>query len=110
VWGYSAHRDTLRIAGAPDEVASERARAAVLGQMADWNPSVRWLIKRADASSLTVLLVKSSLPIAHWTTIRVTLLGDALHNMTPYRGVGANTALRYAGTLSPMFTMGVAMC
>jgi 2-polyprenyl-6-methoxyphenol hydroxylase-like FAD-dependent oxidoreductase len=28
-----------------------------------------------------------------------TLLGDALHNMTPYRGIGANTALRDAESL-----------
>ena len=30
MWGYSAHRDTLRIEGAADAIASEDARAAVL--------------------------------------------------------------------------------
>jgi 2-polyprenyl-6-methoxyphenol hydroxylase-like FAD-dependent oxidoreductase len=43
--------------------------------------------------------VKSSVPIKHWSTGRVTLLGDALHNMTPFRGIGANTALRDAALL-----------
>jgi 2-polyprenyl-6-methoxyphenol hydroxylase-like FAD-dependent oxidoreductase len=48
---------------------------------------------------LSSFAVKSSLPIAHWSTGRVTLLGDALHNMTPFRGIGANTALRDAALL-----------
>ncbi len=99
IWGYSAHRDTLRIEGAADAIASEDARAAVLAQLADWNADLRYLVAHADASSLSSFVVKSSVPIPHWTTSRITPLGDALHNMTPYRGIGANTALRDAAVL-----------
>lgn len=99
MWGFSARRDILGIAGAPDEISATDARAAVLAQMFDWSPELRGLVERAEALSLTSFAVKSSVPIGPWTTSRVTLLGDALHNMTPYRGIGANTALRDAALL-----------
>jgi len=99
MWGFSARREILGLKGAPDDVSGEDARAAVLSQIFDWSLELQRLVERAEKSSLTTFAVKSSVPIEPWPTSHVTLLGDALHNMTPYRGIGANTALCDAALL-----------
>jgi 2-polyprenyl-6-methoxyphenol hydroxylase-like FAD-dependent oxidoreductase len=99
MWGFSISRETLGLTGAPEEISGAAAKAAVLAQISDWSPDIQHLIARSPTASLTTFTVKSSLPIDPWKTSQVTLLGDALHNMTPYRGVGANTALRDAALL-----------
>jgi 2-polyprenyl-6-methoxyphenol hydroxylase-like FAD-dependent oxidoreductase len=45
------------------------------------------------------------MPVAAWQAQRVTLLGDAIHAMTPYRGIGANVALKDAVRLCRALTM-----
>ena len=60
---------------------------------------LRALIEATAPETINVFEVKSAECIAQWNTRRVTLLGDALHNMTPYRGMGVNMALLDADSL-----------
>lgn len=99
MWGFSTRRDILSITKPAEEAAGEHAKAAVLAQIYDWSPQIRDLVERTETTAIAPFAVKSSVPLPPWPTSRVTLLGDALHNMTPYRGVGANTALRDAALL-----------
>jgi salicylate hydroxylase len=48
--------------------------------------------------------MRSMAPVKPWPTTNVTLLGDAIHNMTPMAGIGANTALRDASLLCSTLT------
>ena len=75
-------------------------RDMVLEIIADWHPRVREMIARWDTGTVFPLTLRTSVPLGAWPTTRVTLLGDAIHAMTPGGGVGANTALRDAAVLT----------
>jgi 2-polyprenyl-6-methoxyphenol hydroxylase-like FAD-dependent oxidoreductase len=53
-----------------------------------------------DEQQLFLNRVRTARPPAPWKSTKITLLGDAIHSMTPYRGVGGNIALKDAALLS----------
>jgi 2-polyprenyl-6-methoxyphenol hydroxylase-like FAD-dependent oxidoreductase len=65
----------------------------------DWHRCVRRLIDEAEIAATFPVMLRSSEPVKPWRTLNVTLLGDAIHTMTPGRGEGANTAIRDAELL-----------
>jgi 2-polyprenyl-6-methoxyphenol hydroxylase-like FAD-dependent oxidoreductase len=66
---------------------------------AGWDP--RWLdlIATSDPGAAVALSIRTADPVPAWTPSTVTMIGDAIHTMTPGRGAGANTALRDAREL-----------
>ncbi|WP_433377632.1 FAD-dependent oxidoreductase [Actinoplanes sp. CA-142083] len=98
IWGFS---DAVR--HLPSDVTKMDGPALqhlVATRIAGWSPAFRTLIADSDPATVNAFHVKSANPVAPWPTTRVTLLGDAIHNMTPMAGIGANTALRDAALLS----------
>ncbi|MEU6777972.1 NAD(P)/FAD-dependent oxidoreductase [Nonomuraea angiospora] len=75
-------------------------RALALRAIEDWHPRVRAIIDHWDTSTVFALVLRTSVPIEPWPTSNVTLLGDAIHAMSPAGGIGANTALRDASALT----------
>lgn len=65
-----------------------------------WSPELQELINGADPSATKCFPLKSMPILELWESSSVTLLGDAIHNMTPMAGKGANTALRDAEVLT----------
>lgn len=74
----------------------------------EWDPSIRALFELQDVAQSSTLRVCSAIPnLQPWNTSeRVTLLGDAIHAMSPCGGVGAVTALRDAALLTEKFVEG----
>lgn len=99
MWALGARREKFPIVGDPEVMDGPALQQVVLGMMRNWHPRLRRLVELSDPSTMTPTPIRTSVPIPHWETKRITLLGDAIHSMTPYRGIGANIALRDAALL-----------
>jgi 2-polyprenyl-6-methoxyphenol hydroxylase-like FAD-dependent oxidoreductase len=105
MWALAADR---RHFGVPDErltamtPAELHALAAKLTRT--WHPDLRALLAEASIDETFLVRIRTSLPVPAWPPSRVTVLGDAIHAMSPARGSGANTALQDAALLCRTLT------
>ncbi len=100
-WAFAGRRDAYDPSlGKLEALDGARLRQIVLDKIASWSPALRFLVAESDVDTVAAIPILTSTPVPAWPTTNVTLLGDAIHSMTPFRGIGANTALRDAQLLS----------
>ncbi|MEV4822580.1 NAD(P)/FAD-dependent oxidoreductase [Micromonospora sp. NPDC049274] len=103
LWGYT-DAATAFPAEAVESLSGTDLQRLVLDRTVEWAPALREVITGSDPQTINAIRVRSATPVDAWETGPVTLLGDAIHNMTPMAGIGANTALRDATLLCGKLT------
>jgi 2-polyprenyl-6-methoxyphenol hydroxylase-like FAD-dependent oxidoreductase len=99
---FSAPNDDFSVIGRPAANLSRELTSR-------WHAQLRPIFEQQVDEEAAFLKMSTSSPggVPEWTSEpRVTLLGDAVHAMTPAGGVGANTALKDAAFLGRLLASG----
>ncbi len=105
MWALAGDRQSF---GVPDTELTALDPAGLHALSAElirtWHPDLRALHAAADVDETFAIRVRTSPAVPAWPPSRVTVLGDAIHAMSPARGSGANTALQDAALLCRLLT------
>lgn len=94
MWSLNAAR--AQFAASDDELFQMDGPALkrlVAQKTKGWHPNLLALIAASDPSEIFPIAIRVSVPYEAWESTPVTLLGDAIHAMSPAGGSGANMAL-----------------
>lgn len=97
-WALTGPRSRLGVETLP---RTPRELDGIVRQLVrDWDPALQAVFLRGDPAEWAALPVRSLWPDRTWQSQRITLLGDAIHAMSPANGSGMVTALCDAADLA----------
>jgi 2-polyprenyl-6-methoxyphenol hydroxylase-like FAD-dependent oxidoreductase len=99
VWAYVLPQHTILGGMTP---SSGQLQQLVADRIRTWSPALVQIVQNTDPRDISCIPLRTMPYLEDWTASNVTVLGDAIHNMTPMAGMGANTALRDAEVLTSM--------
>ena len=97
VWAWAAAASSY--SAGIDDYDGTHLKALVTDRISTWSDPLRAVVAATVPAAINTVPLRTMPQLPPWTPSTVTLLGDAIHNMTPMAGIGANTALRDADQL-----------
>lgn len=98
-WALIAPNERLGLADGTTRLRPDELGTVVSSLTTSWHPHLRRVFDSSDPRTLAMLPIRNGRPDAAWPWTRATLLGDAIHVMSPAGGLGANAVLRDAHAL-----------
>ncbi|EXJ70779.1 uncharacterized protein A1O5_05769 [Cladophialophora psammophila CBS 110553] len=83
-------------------LSPSQLREIALAGIQNWAEPLVTVVRDAELATIAPIVLRSMPHLTPWKTDNVSLLGDAIHNMTPMAGVGANIAFRDAHVLTDL--------
>jgi 2-polyprenyl-6-methoxyphenol hydroxylase-like FAD-dependent oxidoreductase len=100
-WAFIGPRDCFGFDACSDLPPPCPALGAIVAcRTYDWHPGLKALFEHGDRSMVAMLPIRCAVMPRPWIPTPVTILGDAVHAMSPAGGLGANTALADASALA----------
>jgi 2-polyprenyl-6-methoxyphenol hydroxylase-like FAD-dependent oxidoreductase len=99
LWAFISRTERRGFPADPAGMDGPALKDAALQQIRTWHPAFSRMVSVSQATSISFRQIRASSRVKPWPASRVTLLGDAIHSMTPYRGIGASAALKDAAVL-----------